>query len=419
VRSFTFVHAADLHLDSPFVGVTAEGPQLSGLLRHSTFRAFDSLVELCIREEALFLVIAGDVYDGADRSLRAQLRFRDGLARLSAAGIRTFVAHGNHDPLSGWSNRINWPEQVTVFGADEVQTYTVSDGQGPIATVSGISFRERNENRQLHREFTLPDASLFHVAVLHCNCGGDQRHDPYSPCAVHDLESLGFDYWALGHVHERKILCARPPIVYPGNTQGRSARELGERGCYLVRVDATGNAELDFRVLDAVRWETAEVDIASVATVDELVAKLEQCLEDSGDRAGKRPVLARIALVGSGPLYGELRRAGATEDLQERLREIGLNRRPPVWLEQLSNQCRPEIDVTARAQEGDLLGEVLQVALSVRAGGAALDDARAALSELYEHTRLRRGLAALEADELQDILQEAERLCIDLLEPER
>ncbi len=419
MRPFTFVHAADLHLDSPFVGVTAEAPQLSALLRESTFRAFDALVDLCIRERALFLVIAGDAYDGADQSLRAQLRFRDGLERLSAASIRSFVAHGNHDPLSGWSHRISWPERATVFGADQARTHTVSDDLGPIATVSGISYRERNEQRRLHREFVAPDASLFNVAVLHCNCGGDQRHDPYSPCTVPDLESLGFDYWALGHVHERKTLSTRPLIVYPGNTQGRSVRELGERGCCLVRVDGTGNATLEFRALDAVRWKTAEVDITALATVDELVAGLEQSLEDLSDRTQERPVLARIALVGHGPLYGELRRAGATEDLQDRLREIGLHRRPLVWLERLTNRCRPEIDVEARANEGDLLGEVLQVALSMRAGGDAQQNAQAALSELYDHARLRRVLDAPGAEELQDILREAERVCIDLLEPER
>ena len=419
MRSFTFVHAADLHLDSPFVGVTAQAPELSSLLRESTFRAFDALVDLCIREEALFLIIAGDAYDGADRSLRAQLRFRDGLERLAAAGIRTFVAHGNHDPLAGWSNSINWPESVTVFGADRVETHTVSDDRGPVATVSGISFRERNEQRRLHHEFTSPDTSLFNVAVLHCNCGGDRRHDPYSPCTVQDLESLGFDYWALGHVHERKVLNLRPPIVYPGNTQGRSARELGERGCYVVSMDATGSAELRFRELDTVRWDTANVDITTVATMDELVARLERSLDDSSDRAQGRPVVARMTLVGSGPLYGELRRAGATEDLQERLRAIGLHRRPAVWLEQITNRCRPDIDVTARANEGDLLGEVLRVALSMQAGGDALESTRAALSELYHHSRLRRVLDAPDGEELQDVLREAERLCIDLLEPER
>lgn len=122
MANFSFIHASDLHLDSPFVGISTESEDVARALRSATFEAYDRLIELCIDKKVQFLVIAGDVYDGQDRSLRAQLKFSDGLKRLADHGIRSFVAHGNHDPLSGWSSNINWPEEVHIFQADQVET---------------------------------------------------------------------------------------------------------------------------------------------------------------------------------------------------------------------------------------------------------------------------------------------------------
>ena len=103
MNAFRFVHTADLHLDSPFLGIQEVNEHVAGELREATFRTFDRIVELCLKRHVDFLLIAGDIYDSRDRSLRAQLRLRDGLRPLSEAGIPTFIVHGNHDPLDSWS----------------------------------------------------------------------------------------------------------------------------------------------------------------------------------------------------------------------------------------------------------------------------------------------------------------------------
>src|SRR3990172_993244 len=146
---FSFIHAADLHLDSPFKGVIGEAPHIAEAVYSATFDAFESLINLCIEKQVNFLLIAGDVYDGRDRSLRAQLRFRDGLERLAERGISAFVVHGNHDPLKGWSNQIVWPSGVHVFGAEEVETVTFAMDGKPVAFISGISYMEAQETRNL------------------------------------------------------------------------------------------------------------------------------------------------------------------------------------------------------------------------------------------------------------------------------
>ena len=99
--SLKFIHTADLHLDSPFTGLGSVNAELARAAQNAAFEAFEGLVDRAVREEVDFFLVAGDIYDSADRSLRAQLRFCRALQRLAERGIPSFVVHGNHDPLDG------------------------------------------------------------------------------------------------------------------------------------------------------------------------------------------------------------------------------------------------------------------------------------------------------------------------------
>ena len=136
---FTFVHAADLHIGSPFKGVTAQSPAIAQALRDATVRSFQNIIDVCIESRAAFLVLAGDIYDGADRSIQSQLAFLEGLNKLSEHGISAYIAHGNHDPLDGWCSAIQLPPHAHVF-SDKLETRTVTDAKGhPLAFIAGIS----------------------------------------------------------------------------------------------------------------------------------------------------------------------------------------------------------------------------------------------------------------------------------------
>ena len=211
-----FVHAADLHLDSPFGGIRTEAPpHVADRLYRATFDSYENIVSLCLRERVDALLVAGDIYDGADRSLRAQLRFNEGLKRLDTAGIRTFVCHGNHDPLDGWEARLDLPPGCVRFGP-EVSSAPVFPLEPERAMVHGISYPQRVVTENLSQHFRPPYSSGFNAGLLHANVGGNAAHDNYSPCTVDDLSETGIDYWALGHVHTRQVLRRdRPAIVYP------------------------------------------------------------------------------------------------------------------------------------------------------------------------------------------------------------
>ena len=417
MKAFSFIHAADLHLGSPFIGIGSGSSATAGQLRSATFDAFSGLIDLCIEKSVDFLLVAGDVFDLSGRSLRAQLSFRDGLSRLSDAGIRSFVVLGNHDPWETWSSRISWPEGTRIFSPDRVETAIVSVDETPVAAVSGISYRNQRETRNLASLFKTEQPDLYQIALLHSNCGNNPDHGVYAPCSVDGLRKSGFDYWALGHVHEQRILDTFPHIVYPGCSQGLSIRETGEHGCYLVSVTADRQAALTFQPLDRFRWQSLEISIAGLGTLDNLDRVIAETLSRISEEADRRPVIGRIRLTGRGPLYSPLRRQTTAEELLERSRQLGEQLSPPVWIQSMENQCRPDVDLEKRRAMDDLLGQVLRSARDVGARPGALQtDLMPALSDIYNHPRLGRHLGALTPSDLEKLLQDAALICYDLLE---
>lgn len=417
---FSFVHAADLHLDSPFAGLgrlSSEHSRVVEKLREATFRAFDTIIELCLHERVDFLLVAGDVFDGADRSLKAQLRFRDGLRRLSEHRIRAFVIHGNHDPLDGWADSIHLPEGVHDFGQALESIVVEKDGQA-VARIHGISYPTRKIDSRFGLGFRRAGDEPFQIGLFHCNVGGDTRHDPYAPRTVGELAEAGLDYWALGHIHESVVLRSVNPFIgYPGNTQGRHINESGPRGCFLVRVTAAGKLDTppEFIPTDSVRWLSGEIDITGVAALDELLSRFEERLDDLLDQAAGRPVVARIALVGRGVLHQALTRHQASRDLLDKLHELGVQRNPFVWTESLVVRTRPQVDLDARRSAPDFLGDLLRLIDGIRQSPEEMNALRGEVALLFQHARASKFLEQPGDDALQAILDRAEGRCADLL----
>ena len=419
--ALTVVHAADLHLDSPFRGIGSameSSPRWRQVMRAATFDAFDALIQLCISEKADLLLLAGDVYDAADRSLKAQLKLRDGLARLEKeAGTSTFVVHGNHDPVAERAAPIAWPASVSFFGAENVETVRAEKDGAPPVTVTGISYGKREETRNLARQFRAPDDKAFHIALLHCNAGGDTGHAPYAPCTLRDLQGAGFDVWALGHVHSRQVLCEKPLILYPGALQGRNRHEDGPRGCAVITVDESGAVQHTFRALDAVRWRTIDVDISRLETLEAVLDATLSEIRRHLQQDEPRPHVIDILLTGSGTLGSTCQRKDNLADLRDLLREtLAADAEPSAWIRDIRAACDHPIDLQAQRRREDLVGQVLQAAQTYRDSQGAMKELDAVLAPLYRHARARRALNTVTSDEWSQLLSDAERLCIDLLD---
>lgn len=419
---FTFIHAADLHLDSPFKGVTAsaiEHRDIVETLRAATWVAFDSLISLCQEEQVAFLLLAGDVYDAADRSLRAQLRLRDGLAQLGEAGVQTFWVHGNHDPADSHQGSIAWPDSVQRFDSDTPETHTASRHGVPVAEVTGASHRGGSERRNLARKMAPGAADLLQVALLHANVGATSNHANYAPCNLADLSSANFDYWALGHVHEHTVLATAPHVVYPGSLQGLSVREPGAHGCVLATADTeTRQIETSFCPLDSVRWAVVEVPVTGLRTADVVEQKLQAAIDSEQAAAEGRPVIARIVLTGESEMWRELQDPSEREGILERLRAWAVTLAPWIWIQDLKAACRPPLDLATLREGNDLVAQTLASGLRLRelSDDGLVAELNADLSPLFGHSRAKRVLDPLSGESLRMIVERAEHECVRLLD---
>ena len=413
-----FVHAADLHLDSPFRGIRNEAPpHVADALHRATFEAYENIISLCLRERVDALLVAGDIYDGADRSLRAQLKFVDGLSRLDAAGIRSFVCHGNHDPLDGWEARLDLPLGCVRFGP-EVSSVPVFADDPDRALVHGVSYPTREVRENLTSRFGGPMASGFNIGLLHANVGGNTDHDSYASCSVADLVETGMDYWALGHVHTRQVLRQeRPTVVYPGNSQGRSPRETGERGVYLVEVDDFGGVNLDFRPVDVVRWDELEVSITGLEAEQDLLDAVERELARRIDASEGRRVVCRLTFTGRGQLHGWLRRPGTVEELRERVNQGFAHVQPWLWCERVQAETASAVDLVQMAGREDFAGDLARLSSSVRDDPGTLVELRDLLRSLYVNSNAGSYLREfLPSDaEMELLLASAEEECLSAL----
>jgi len=365
-----FVHAADLHLDSPFVGLAQVHPHLREELVAATFAGLRRLVDLCLTSRAEFLLLAGDLFDGPRLSLRAQVRLRQELARLAAAGIETFIVWGNHDYQAGASLSLEWPAGVTVFPAGEAACSEVCRDGTILARIFGVSHGSASERENLARRFPSASPGPFTIGLLHANLDKSAGHEDYAPCSLADLAQAGYDYWALGHIHVPGIRrMAQPVVVYAGNPQGRHLKESGPRGAYLVEVD--GHAvQLHFQETAPISWEARVVDVSGLADVGQVAAKLAEVVEAARPEGAAQGRILRLSLTGRGPVHRDLRLPGNLADLLEELREQGMGQHPWVWVEALPLDTAPDRDLAALKQGSHLAATVLEILEAAR----SLDD---------------------------------------------
>lgn len=416
MATLRFIHTADLHLDSPFEGLKASAPtHVRETLLKATFRAYERIIDLCIAERVDALLVAGDVYDGADRSLPARLTFLDGLKRLDAAGIRSFVCHGNHDPLDGWQGGLTLPAGCHQFGP-QVEAAPIDPSHPGRGTVYGVSYPRQAVRENLASQFRREPGSGPAIGLLHCNVGGNTEHEPYAPCTVEDLVRAGMDYWALGHVHTRQVLREQAPvIVYPGNPQGRHPAERGTRGVYLVELD-DGPARLDFRPVDVVRWETVAVAVGAIAGEQALLDAIHAAVEAVQAGADGRDLMYRLVLSGRGELNETVRRTSWATGLQDRLNDEFGAERPFAWCSRVAIETHAALDLEALREAGDFTAEVIDVVERAESDEALQQALTEALAELFSHHAAGKWLEAVPSGKARALLlQDAEERCLQEL----
>ncbi|RXG90044.1 metallophosphoesterase family protein [Bradyrhizobium zhanjiangense] len=335
--AFRFVHAADIHLDSPLRSLALRNPELAELIGNASREVFVRIVDLCLDERVDALLLAGDLYDGDQTSMKTARFLAEQLRRLHDAGVRVFIIRGNHDALSKITKELVLPGSVTVFGgrADAVEM-SRDRGERPI-WVHGLSFAKPQAPESLLGKYRPPVADAINIGLMHTSLDGAPGHDVYAPCSTTRLTGSGFRYWALGHIHKRSATEGACTIVMPGIPQGRDVGESGPKSVTLVSVLDDGSVSLEERIVSMAQFERVAVDASGLADWRELVSRIERALGEVSDRSKSDHLVARVSVSGATPLAWTIRRDADVLHTEAESRAAAIGN---VWIDKLETDCR-------------------------------------------------------------------------------
>lgn len=405
-----FLHAADLHLDSPMLGLSVYDGAPVDELRGATRRALENLVDLAIEEGVAFVLIAGDVYDGDWRDFNTGLFYVTQLRRLREAGIRVIAIAGNHDAASRMTRQLPLPDGYIVLATREPQTIVLEDLR---VAIHGQGFATAAVTEDLSLGYPDPLPGVLNVGLLHTSAGGRAGHENYAPCSVGSLVAKGYDYWALGHVHGREVLHEYPWVVFPGNVQGRHARETGPKGATMVTVDDGHIVAVEHCDLDVVRWAACVVDVTSCSTIDEVSLAVVDTLSSNVDGAAPRLVAARVTIEGATDAHAAIARDPDTAIAAVRARALDVYG-DRLWIEKVRWRTRLKVDVAALRERDDATGEVLRTVNAV--GDETLAELGAAFTDLKSKLPASINVDLADSTFLRNALSDVESLLVAHLE---
>ncbi|XJZ28102.1 metallophosphoesterase [Bacillota bacterium Lsc_1132] len=402
MKQISFIHAADLHLDSPMAGLRTLPDPIFKRVRESTFQALKKLTDAAIEKKVDFVILAGDLFDGEDRSLKAQSRLRSEMQRLALHGIPVYVIHGNHDHLGGSWVKLEMPENVHIFSSD-IEVKVLYTKSGAVVHLYGFSYPQRHVLERKIFGYQIVNGADYHIGILHGNEEGSKEHNNYAPFTVKELLEKPFDYWALGHIHKRAILAEHPPVVYPGNTQGRSLKETGAKGCYFVAMTPF-ETKLEFIETAQVIWEEAAIDVQEANSFQEIYRSCQNAVA----KCRKKGVGTLLMLTLKNVRLADYSERKAAAELQELLAEDEEDTDSFVWIMHLEIEDESTINREQLEAEGEFYRELF-------ATGEHYKNPEKALAPLYEHLLGRKYLPALSSEEQQELLTKAENLLVALL----
>lgn len=351
---FRFVHAADIHLDSPLRSLAFRDPELADLIGNATRRAFVSIIDICLAEQVDALLLAGDLYDGEQTSMKTARFLAEQIRRLHEAGISVYIIRGNHDALSRITKELTFPDSVKLFGA-RPEAIAMDRPNASAVAIHGLSFARPQAPESLLPRFKAPVEGAVNIALMHTSLAGAPGHDNYAPCSPADLDAAGFDYWALGHIHKRSVAQGRAAVVMSGMPQGRDINESGPKSATLVTVRDDRSVVVEERVTSVAQFEPVSIDLTGIHEWPDMINAVTGTLQSLRSSVQSEHVVARLRFIGTTPLAWRIRRdrdlLGA--DAANRAFLVG-----KTWVEKIEIDCRPPAAGSQAAPSADPILEL-------------------------------------------------------------
>jgi len=367
---FSFIHTADIHLDSPLRGLEYHEDAPLEQIRGAARRALENLVNLAVEEQVKFVLIVGDLYDGDWRDFNTGLFFNQMMTRLKDADIKVFVVSGNHDAASALTKNLRPPDNVTFFSSRKPESRTLTDIG---VAIHGQSFANRAVAEDLGSSYPQAMPGYLNIGLLHTSLTGREGHERYAPCTVDALKSKGYDYWALGHIHLREVVAEEPWIVFPGNIQGRHIREQGGKGCTLVTAQEGRISGVEHRDLDVLRWLTCKEDISECRTPDDIYQQVQLAFERVMKGGSGLPVMLRLELTGITPMHQQLQKESAWWENEFRGMAANLGG-SGLWLEKIRIRTREEMNLEALMEDDNPVSGMLRMLVGLEVSGDGISE---------------------------------------------
>ncbi|WP_353893212.1 metallophosphoesterase [Proteinivorax hydrogeniformans] len=343
-----FIHCADIHINRPFLRLKAN-ESLRQKLIESSYSILDNIILLAISKKVNLVIIAGDLLDTLEHTVKAELRCRKAFEKLNEHDIPVYIIGGNHDPIKE-EKVYPYPENVHVFSKN-VESIPITGFKD--AYIHGISYPTESVPKNLVKEFPMAKGDID-IGVLHCEVGRKLSGD-YSPCTKDDLLSKNYQYWALGHIHKPTELSDFPAIVYSGSPMGKTPNETGKRGCYYVEVTSS-RVKKEFIPLADVIWLQQKIDIQGL-DYRGLMLSVKETLENLKREYNEKGVIVRVILTGRGYLHNidkdDLK--GITEELRSKVDCS----HDFVWLESIQKETLHDVNLQSLKQQQSFLGDFL------------------------------------------------------------
>lgn len=403
-REISFIHTADLHLDSLFKGLANTPEHIFQEMRESTFRALDRLVQTAIDKKVDFVLIVGDLFDNEAQSLKSQIRLKKAFEALNRHNIYVYMSYGNHDFINGNIHPVTFPENVFIFPDEQVRHFIYEKDGEPLAAIYGFSYENRAVNNKKTTEYEIQRKDVsYHIATLHGSLKSNTAHDVYAPFQLTDLTEKDFNYWALGHIHKREILKENPPIIYPGNIQGRNRKETGEKGCYHV-VLSESNVTMSFIPLQAIAFRPLMVDVSACTEAGQMETYIQTALDAIKQDTAQ---LLDLTLVSDNPKLKQWENDKYVEDIIELINETTAHQQNWTYIFRYAVQTHVS-DMDMEQAKGDhFIGE-----LSRHFDETSIQPF---MKALYQQKSARKFVDLLTGDEEREVKSEAKSLLLNEL----
>lgn len=413
---FKFIHAADIHLDSPLRGLSSYESTPTESIHNACRRSFQNLINVAIEEKVAFILLAGDLYDGNWKDYSTGIFLSQQIGRLKRHDISVFAVSGNHDAANQITKALETPSNMKILSTKKVDRIQLPD-LGVV--IHGRSFETQHVDENLAAGFNNAESGAFNIGLLHTSLDGREGHAVYAPCSMDDLLSKGYQYWALGHIHKQEFVSENPWIVFPGCIQGRHIRETGAKGCVLVNVVDGDVSKIERIALDVLRWSHCYVELTDVYSMREVLHRTGQAIEKELIAAEGRPLAMRIQFQGATKISDEL--ASYPERLEKQIKALGAEIcTDNLWIERVENNTVGKLDLDSTMTDGTAFGKLLKEILATRDSPEEIDGVEDMLVELKQKMPVEAfGTdSVLNMDDhqtIQRIIEEAKRMLVGRL----